>query len=227
MNKPTPAPPGAHWPLRLDQTSAMDRRAASDALDIDGIRDLLGMLLVDGSFKTYPTPSGGYVQLSLVSGLQAIDYLEAKADVLRRYLPTRAEITTITSKRSNGRSSVQLRLRVSSNRLRPIYNLLYPGGEREITRNALDLLGAKAAAWIWAEGAKLGDDGRLILRRVGATSYEACLIGGWLEVLTGATSSLAEGSRRPRLILEADQAQKAAAVLAPFAPPARQERFAL
>lgn len=218
------SPPG--WPLAPDQGSGLDRHAAAQALDIDGIRDLLGMLLVDGSFKTYPTPSGGYVQLSLVSGLQAIDHLEAKAEVLRRYLPTRAEITTITSKRSNGRSSTQLRLRVSSNRLRPIYNLLYPGGEREITRNALDLLGAKAAAWIWAEGARPDREGGISLRRVGATSYEACLIGGWLEVLTGATSSLANGSRRPRLILDGTQAQKAAAVLAPFAP-SRPEAFAL
>lgn len=216
-----------HWPLRIDQASPIDRRAFSDALDMDGIRDLLGMLLVDGSFKTYPTPSGGYVQLSLVTGMAAADYLDAKAEVLRRYLPTRAEVMTISNRRGDSKVSQQLRLRVSSNRLRPIYNLLYPGGEREITRNALDLLGAKAAAWVWAEGATQLLDGTTQLRRVGATSYEACLIGGWLEVLTGASSQLAENTRRPRLLLEPEQASKAAAVLAPYAPACRLERFAL
>jgi hypothetical protein len=222
---PGPFTPG--WsPLRLDPRSPLERRAAADALQMEDMRDLLGMLLVDGSLKTYPTPSGGYVQLSLVAGLGAINYLEEKAELLRRVLPTRADITTISGRRAGGRSSTQLRLRVSTNRLRPIYNLLYPGGEREITRNALEMLGGKAAGWVWAEGVRWRSDGSAYLRRVGQTSYEACLIGGWLELLTGATSRLSESARLPQLDLGPTDAAKAAQVLLPYAPQSRSHCFA-
>lgn len=222
---PGPFDPG--WsPLRLDPRSPLERRAAADALQMEDMRDLLGMLLVDGSLKTYPTPSGGYVQLSLVAGVGASDFLAEKAELLRRVLPTRADVTTTASRRANGRSSSQLRLRVSTNRLRPIYNLLYPGGEREITRNALDLLGGRAAGWVWAEGVRWRPDGSACLRRVGQTSYEACLIGGWLELLTGASSRLADATRRPQLELEPADAAKAAQVLLPYAPQSRRHCFA-
>lgn len=210
-----------------------------EAADIKG---LLGLLLVDGSLNQYRTPTGGYVQLTLTGGITESAFLEEKVAEFRQFIPTKAQIvpyktapryTALPNKQGivddGPRHTTVLRFRVSTNKLRPVYNLLYPNGSRQITQNVLDLLGASAAAWAWAEGARLNQDGSVVLARVGTTDLEAELISDWLEVLTGAKSDdlFDEKLQKPRLIFSPEEAAKAANALRRYASPSRAHLFHL
>lgn len=199
-------------------------------LDAVDVRGLLSLLLPDGSLVCYRSPAGGFVQLTLTSGIHDSAFLEEKVAELRQFIPTKAQIVHYNSSpRANGKTTPCLRFRVSTNRLRPIYNLLYPGDVRTITSAALGLLGAQAAAWLWAEGCRPQRQGSIELTRVGACAEEAQLIGSWLAMLTGATSRLllieSTVPRRPRLFFEADQAEKVRTALLPYAPASRRHLF--
>lgn len=196
------------------------------SLDAVDVRGLLGLLLIDGSLVPYRSPTGGYIQMTLTSGVSESAFLDDKVAEFRQFVATKAEIIPYkTRPRANGRSTQFLRFRVSTNKLRPVYNLLYPQGERRITSTALDLLGARAAAWCWAEGARLLGDGSSLLARVGNTPDEACLIAGWLEILTGARSDLEGELVKPRLRFDPKQTAKLQEAMLSYAPPSRRHLF--
>ena len=208
------------------------------------VKGLLGLLLVDGSLNQCRTPTGGYVQLTLTGGISESAFLEDKVAEFRQFIETDAQIVPYktharytTRPNAQGvvdkaeRHTVVLRFRVSTNKLRPVYNLLYPGGKRKITQQVLDLLGASAAAWAWAEGARPNEDGSVLLARCGTKEPEALLISDWMTLLTGATSTISSevGFRRrwikPRLEFTAEQAAKVRSALRPYAPPSRLHLF--
>ena len=195
-------------------------------MDVIDVRGVLGLLLVDGSLVAYRTPAGGYIQLTITAGANSSAYLEEKVKEFREFIPTDAQIIHYKTRvRANGKTTPIMRFRVSTNKLRPIYNLLYPTGEKTVTQAALDLLGAQAAAWCWAEGAKPMKDGSVLLTRVGATAPEAHLISRWLELLTGATSTVQEHSPRPRLTFSKSSAKKIKKALSDYAPHSRKHLF--
>ena len=195
-------------------------------LDVIDVRGVLGLLLVDGSLVSYRTPSGGYVQLTITAGANSSAYLEEKVKEFRQFIPTDAKIVHYkTRARSNGKTTPIMRFRASTNKLRPIYNLLYPSGEKMITQTAIDLLGAQAAAWCWAEGAQPNVDGSVLLTRVGATVPEAQLLSSWFEMLTGATSKIKEHYPRPRLTFSKTNAKKMRQALSNYAPHSRKHLF--
>lgn len=190
------------------------------------MRGLLGVLLADGSLRAYRSPTGGYIQLTWTAGLAQSAFLEEKAAEVRQFLPTQAAIVPYrTVQRANGKRTTVLRYRVSSARLRPVYNLLYPGGQRCITSQVLELLGARAAAWLWAEGARPAPDGSAVAARVGRTPAEAERIGDWLATLCGPRATLLERHCQPRLAFSPDQAAVVRRALAPYAPASRQHLF--
>ncbi len=195
-------------------------------MDAADVRGLLGLLIADGSLVPYRTPGGGYIQLTLTAGSSESAFLEEKVTEFKHFIPTKAKIVPYrTTPRANGKTTPILRFRVSTNKLRPIYNLLYPIGERQLTQTTLDLLGAKAAAWAWAEGAKLMKDGSAVLSRVGVIREEAQLFSTWLEMLTGAGSTLSENYIKPRLVFQPPQVQKIQEVLIKYAPKTRKHLF--
>lgn len=195
-------------------------------MDAVEVRGLLSLLLADGSLAPYRTPAGGYVQLTLTAGPSESAFLEDKVAELRQLLPTRAQIVPYrTTPRDNGKSTPVLRFRVSTSKLYPIYNLLYPRGSRRVTSTVLDMLGAAAASWLWAEGARPGRDGETELARVGSTTQEALLVQRWLEMLTGATSQVVLERVNPRLLFNADQSQKIKVALIDYAPRSRKHLF--
>lgn len=198
-------------------------------VDAADVRGLLALLLADGSLVLYPSPCGGYVQLTLTAGLLEAPYLEEKVAEFRQFIPTKAQIIPYKSaERANGRRSDVLRFRVSTTKLRPVYNMLYPGHVRRITRNVLEVCGARAAAWLWAEGVRHLSKNRIELARVGATEAEAHLIGGWLQVLSGATCTMATTiHKRPRLLFTPEQTEKITQALLPYAPKSRAHLFAV
>ena len=195
-------------------------------MDVVDVRGLLGLLLADGNLMPYRAPAGGFIQLTLTAGANESAFLAEKAEEVRRYIPTKARIVPYkTRPRASGASSEILRFRVSSNRLRPIYNMLYPSGERRITQSVLDLLGARAAAWLWAEGARPRKDGGAYLARVGSSLDEAAMVCRWLSMLTGGESSIDDNLVRPRLYFQPPEASKVRQALRPYAPTTRQHLF--
>ena len=195
-------------------------------LDATDVRGLLSLLLADGSLVPYRSPGGGYIQLTLTAGAAESAFLEEKVAEFRQFVPTQAQIVHYKTKpRSNGKSTSVLRFRVSSTRLRPVYNLLYPAGEREISQTALDMLGAQAAAWLWAEGARLHPEGYVDLARVGKTFDEALRVCQWIGVLTGAEATLADTHIHPRLRFQKREASKIRKALLPYAPASRTHLF--
>lgn len=194
---------------------------------------MLGVLLADGCLWCKRTPTKKHVTAAMHGGIGERDFLQEKADEIRNWVPTRAQIAPYsTSIRDSGRATTVLRFRFTSDSLLPVYNLLYPRGDREITRPALEVLGGRAAAWLWAEGARnLGESGWM-LRRVGQTEEEACLVAGWLQVLTGASSSVIypragerQGKGLPRLLFALADAERVRATLATYAPASRRHLF--
>lgn len=195
-------------------------------MDAADVRGLLSLLLADGSLVPYRSPGGGYIQLTLTAGASESAFLEDKVAEFRQFVPTQAQIVHYKTKpRSNGNSTSVLRFRVSSTKLRPVYNLLYPGGEREISQTALDMLGAKAAAWLWAEGARVYPEGYVDLARVGKTFDEALRVCQWIGVLTGAEATLADTHINPRLRFQHREARKIRTALLPYAPSSRIHLF--
>ena len=195
-------------------------------MEATDVRGLLGLLIADGSLVPYRTPSGGYVQLTLTAGLSENAFLEEKVEEFKQFIFTRAKIVPYKTKpRLNGSRTSILRFRVSTNKLRPVYNLLYPVGDKQITQIALDLLGAQAAAWLWAEGAKINKDGSSSLIRVGSTEEEATMVAQWLQMLVGASGKLDENHVRPRLVFDPEQTQKLQEQLIPYAPKSRLHLF--
>ena len=195
-------------------------------MDAADVRGLLGLLLADGSLVPYRSPGGGYIQLTLTAGASESAFLEEKVAEFRQFVPTQAQIVHYKTKpRSNGKRTSVLRFRVSSTKLRPVYNLLYPSGEREISQTALDMLGAKAAAWLWAEGARVYPEGYVDLARVGKTFEEALRVCQWIGILTGAEATLADTHINPRLRFQHREASKIRKALLPYAPLSRIHLF--
>ena len=190
------------------------------------VRGLLALLLVDGSLLPYRAPGGGYIQLTITAGVAESAYLDEKINEFRQFIPTKAKITPYkTQPRSNGKTTTVLRFRVSNSKLRPIYNLLYPSGERQITQTTLDLLGAQAAAWCWAEGARINEDGSSSLNRVGGSHSEAQLMANWLQMLTSAYCQIENDQIKPKLIFSIEDTAKIQKALIDYAPKTRLHLF--
>lgn len=190
------------------------------------VRGLLGLLLADGSLVQYRSPGGGYVQLTLTAGIKESAFLEEKTAEIRVFMPTRAQIVPYkTAVRATGKTTTVLRFRVSTNKLRAVYNLLYPCGERKITSLVLEMLGGRAAAWLWAEGARPQSDGSFELKRVGNQPNEAALVRDWLGALTGASSVILTDRTKPRLRFSPETAAGLRAALLDYAPISRKHLF--
>ena len=195
-------------------------------MEATDVRGILGLLIADGSLVSYRTPSGGYIQLTLVAGASESAFLEEKVQEFNQFIFTKAKIVPYKTKaRSSGNSTPILRFRVSTNKLRPVYNLLYPLGERQITQTTLDLLGANAASWLWAEGAKVIKDGSSLLSRIGSSFEEAHMIHGWLQMLIGAEGTIDENYVRPRLCFDTENTRKIQNQLIKYAPQSRLHLF--
>ena len=195
-------------------------------LDVTDVRGLLGLLLVDGSLVHYRSPSGGYIQMTITAGLSESAYLEEKVKEFKSFSlrEHRSCLTAQPSVRTASRPPCFV-FRASTNKLRPVYNLLYPAGERQITQPVLDILGAQAAAWCWAESAVLGKRGGAKLSRVGNTRAEAMRLNAWLELLTGARGEVKDYRKRPRLSFGPKETQKVQSALMQYAPTSRIHLF--
>lgn len=196
-------------------------------LNAPDIRGLLGVFLADGFLSRSKSAVRGHIKATFHGGIDEREFLEEKANEIKLVVPTQAKISAYRMRPSRtGHQTSVLRFRFSSPLLDPVYNLFYPDGFREITHPLLDVLGFKAAAWLWAEGYREGGEGHR-LRRVGALKDEARLISGWLEFLTGAKSSVidTQSRRLPQLRFSDRDAGIVKASLLPYAPTSRKHLF--
>lgn len=197
-----------------------------ETVDTDAARGLLGLFLADGRLERIRAPVRSRIRAVFEGGVGETDFLEEKVAEFRRFIPTSSSICRYqTSQREGGGRTTVLRFRAQSQQLRPIYNLLYPYGSRQITPPALELLGGRAAAWLWAEAARPLPDGGFVLRRAGGEPEEARLLASWLRMLTGAKPELCGGHQRPRLLLQPEQAALIQTALLPYAPLSRRQLF--
>ena len=214
------------WARRSHARSYARHLRWAKLLDTDSVRGLLGLLLADGRLERVRAPTRSRIRAVLEGGVGETLFLEEKAAEFCRFLPTRSQIRRYrTGERESGNRTTVLRFRVQSQRLRPIYNLLYPYGRRQITPPALELLGGRAAAWLWAEGAKPLESGGFMLRRVGQEDEEALLLSSWLRMLTSAESDLCTLYQAPRLLFDDRQAALLQTSLLPYAPLSRRQLF--
>lgn len=194
------------------------------------MRSLLGIFLASGYLTYCRGATKSYVRATFCCGPRDRDFLEEKIVEIRQSVPTKAAITPYqTPERESGKRTTVLRFRFSSNELRPIHNLLHPRGlygcrDRRITSTVLELLGGRAAAWLWAEGARV-DARAAVLSHVGSTAEEARLISGWLRTITGAESQISRAWVKPRLLFSSEQAAQLQQALLPYAPASRRTLF--
>lgn len=188
-------------------------------------RGLLGVLAASGCLAPRRGPVKTCIRATLIDGAGNRDFFEEKVNEVRSFVDTSAEIRSYqTSERASGKRTTNLRFRFSSPALQLVYNLLYPNGEKEITRPMLDLLGGRGAAWYWAQHARPCRGG-FVLSRVGHFPEEAALLGGWLELLTGGSSELELNGRRPALFFPAQEAAEVQEKLLCYAPQSRRWLF--
>jgi len=195
-------------------------------LDTFDVRLLLGVFLASGYLTKKKGPCKDHVEATLNGSPRDSAFLEEKITEIRQSVPTRATIQPYqTPRRESGNRTTVLRFRFKSPSLKLIYNLLYPDGEKEITRAALSLLGGRGAAWLWAEGCLPQRNGSVILSHVGRFTDEAALVSGWIQLLTGASSSVTHSWKYPRLVFEPDDVALVFAALHSYAPRSREHLF--
>jgi len=206
--------------------------SGGEILDTDATRGLLGLFLADGHLHRIRTPTRYRIRAVIEGSEGEIDFLDEKAAELRRYIPTTATLRRYqTSTRESGNRTTVCRLRVTSDALQPIYNLLYPRRRRQVTQPALELLGGRAAAWLWAENTRPLSSGSFLLKRVGSQEDEALLVAGWLRMLTGAQGEIWDQDpqqrlrQKPRLLFNQQQAAHLQTALLPYAPVSRRSLF--
>lgn len=203
-------------------------------MERDITQRLLSLFLADGFLTRIIAPRSRHILATLEGGAREKDFLQEKVDEVKRCLPNNASIRSrYTPERATGRRTEVLRYQVRSSKLEPVFNLLYVNGHRHapgkrITREALSILGGRAASWMWAENARPLGDGHWELRRTGREEEEAMLVSSWIEVMTGARSSVAapgSGCVKQKLIFAPEHAALLQASLLPYAPFSRRHLF--
>ena len=208
------------------------------------MQGILGVILVDGSLNLVKTSVRESLQLTLTGGEDELEFLQEKVDEIDRHLPNKAQVfhaevnkTQLSGPDGKPKATQILRYRLCSNKLMPVYNLLYPNHQREITDSALELLGGRAMAWAWAEAAqpmagkkKFKDPlkqrvSHWILRRAGRTEKEAVAMQRWIQKLTGAQSTIERTNLKPRLLFQIAHAKELMSTLSPYAPESRIHLF--
>lgn len=199
-------------------------------MDPDALRLMLGLLFADGYLSRTKTPRSYAYRATFLGGMGEMELLEEKLAEVRKCLGTVAKIDSFTVGRKSQpepgvikKSGTKVyRFRIASFQLEPLWRLLHPRGYREITSALVELLGARAAAWLWSENVRIlseeKSDGGAVLRRVGQTGEEAEIVSEWLARLTGARSEISTKKRTPRLLFDRGNKELLQTALHPVAP---------
>ena len=188
----------------------------------DQARGLSSVLVSSGSFHLLRRPTVSYVEI-VWSGSQAqAAFFHEKVDEIKRFFPTSAQVTHTRSRSSaDGVKRPGLRFKITSDRLRPLYNLFVPRGARRISSSCLELCGARAVAWLFSDHGRRTPRG-FELRGVARNAEEAVLLAQWMQTILGITCRARLRSRRLTLLLDPFSAAKAAEQLLDYSPATRR-----
>lgn len=183
------------------------------------------MLLSSGSFAILRRPTTTYVEIVWSGSQSAAAYFQEKVAEVQKFFPTKARLVSTTCRTTRGKRLYPgLRFKITSDRLRPLYNLFVPRGSKRISSACLELCGARAAAWLFCDRGHRTPAG-FRLRSAVTTTEEAVLLGQWLQTILGVRCLVQVRGRRPLLIFDADNAAKAAEQLLDYAPLTRRHLF--
>jgi len=191
----------------------------------DQARGLSSVLLSSGSFAILRRPTTAYVEIVWSGSQSHAAYFQEKVAEIQKFFPTKARLVSTTNRTARGKKVYPgLRFKITSDRLRPLYNLFVPRGAKRISSACLELCGARAAAWLFCDRGHRAPAGFCLRSAVG-TPGEAVLLGQWLQTILGVRCLVQVRSRRPLLIFDADNAAKAAEQLLDYAPLTRRHLF--
>lgn len=191
----------------------------------DQARGLSSVLVSSGSFYLLRRPTASYIEI-VWSGSQAqAAYFHEKVAEIKKFFPTSAQVTHARCRSSVDQAERSaLRFKVTSDRLRPLYNLFVPRGARRISSSCLELCGARAIAWLFSDHGRRTPRG-FELRGVARNAEEALLLAQWMQTILGIQCRARLRSRRFTLLLDPDNAAKAAEQLLDYCPATRRHLF--
>jgi hypothetical protein len=191
----------------------------------DQARGLSSVLLSSGSFALLRRPTTSYIEIVWSGSQSQAAYFQEKVSEIKKFFPTKARLVSTTNRTARGKKIYPgLRFKITSDQLRPLYNLFVPRGSKRISSACLELCGARAAAWLFCDRGHRSPTG-FRLRSAVASVEEALLLAQWLQTILGVNCLLRVQGRKPLILLDADNAAKAAEQLIDYAPLTRRHLF--
>lgn len=191
----------------------------------DQARGLSSVLVSSGSLSLLRRPTASYVEIVWSGSQRQAAYFHEKVEEIKHFFPTNAQVIHACSRTKDGRRlPPALRFKVTSDRLRPLYNLFVPRGSKRISSACLELCGARGIAWLFSDHGRRTPRG-FELRGVARNAEEAVLLGQWMQTILGVSCRARLRSRRLALLLDPANAAKAAEQLLDYCPDTRRHLF--
>jgi len=177
----------------------------------DQARGLSSVLVSSGSFYLLRRPTVSYIEIVWSGSQRQAAYFHEKVAEIQHFFPTAAQVSPGTAQ------SPGLRFKITSDRLRPLYNLFVPRGSRRISSACLELCGARAIAWLFSDHGRRTPRG-FELGSVARHAEEAVLLAQWIKTILGVDCRARLRGRRLALPLDSTNAAKAAEQLRDYSP---------
>ncbi|MCE2839152.1 MAG: hypothetical protein LW834_19745 [Cyanobium sp. 49614_E6] len=184
----------------------------------DQARGLSSVLVSSGSFYLLRRPTVSYIEIVWSGSQRQAAYFHEKVAEIQHFFPTAAQVSPGTAQ------SPGLRFKITSDRLRPLYNLFVPRGSRRISSACLELCGARAIAWLFSDHGRRTPRG-FELGSVARHAEEAVLLAQWIKTILGVDCRARLRGRRLALLLDSTNAAKAAEQLLDYSPASRRHLF--
>jgi hypothetical protein len=191
----------------------------------DQARGLSSVLVSSGSFHLLRRPTASYIEIVWSGSQRQAAYFHEKVAEIQHFFPTTAQVSHTRPRTAAGSAQPPgLRFKVTSDRLRPLYNLFVPRGSRRISSACLELCGARAIAWLFSDHGRRTPRG-FELQSVARHAEEAVLLAQWIKTILGVDCRARLRGRRLALLLDPDNAAKAAEQLLDYSPATRRHLF--
>lgn len=191
----------------------------------DQARGLSSVLVSSGSFYLLRRPTASYIEIVWSGSQRQAAYFHEKVAEVKRFFPTPARVIHTRPRTLRGvEQPAGLRFKVTSDHLRPLYNLFVPRGTKRISSACLELCGARAIAWLFSDHGRRTSRG-FELHSVARNAEEAVLLAQWMKTILGVDCRARLRGRRLALLLDPDNAAKAAEQLLDYSPLTRRHLF--
>jgi hypothetical protein len=191
----------------------------------DQARGLSSVLVSSGSFYVLRRPTASYIEIVWSGSQRQAAYFHEKVAEIQHFFPTSARVYQTRPRTISGvEQPAGLRFKITSDRLRPLYNLFVPRGKRRISSACLELCGARAIAWLFSDHGRRTPRG-FELHSIARNAEEAVLLAQWMKTILGIDCRARLRGRLTALLLDPDNAAKAAEQLLDYSPLSRRHLF--